>query len=307
MILWPKCAKSCLIETSLSCRVPSDRAMRNRWITIIRSSREEQKWKPSARTCICSEHFRDNDFYRVTATGPRRLKKSVIPTQALFFASLKHNGEESAGNDSDDSSTDITIEEIHFEEDSSDLDSVYDTPKESKLRRELRRKIARNRKHLIKIEKLQRKHTQVKTRVCELKSMIKELKKKKKKNADWWDDETRRMVVEKKKAWPDVLATQATNRVSLGGMNKVKECIEKKRNEKKVWKRFGESETEIGNSNRQCAVPLQICRPGGQHEWQKADNIQAWLHTKTIVFMDLELKAELLLKFNKDDYIKKFY
>ncbi|VVC91567.1 unnamed protein product [Leptidea sinapis] len=209
-------------------QVPSDQAMRNRWITIIRSSREEQKWKPSARTCICSEHFRDSDFYRVTATGRRRLKKSVIPTQALFFASLKHDGEESDGSekdsdpssennssdlmpishtgpslfvtvtscngeeetdtienekcsdDSDDSSTDITIEEIHFEDDSSDLDSVYDTPKESKLRRELRRKIARHRKHLIKIEKLQRKHTRVKTRVCELESMIKELKKKKK-------------------------------------------------------------------------------------------------------------------------------
>ncbi|XP_050668170.1 craniofacial development protein 2-like [Leptidea sinapis] len=73
-------------------------------------------------------------------------------------------------------------------------------------------------------------------------------RRKKCQNADWWDDETRRMVEEKKKAWLDVLAIEATNRAS-GGMNednvkeikdkyrcvkaKVKECIEKKRNEKK--------------------------------------------------------------------------
>lgn len=60
---------------------------------------------------------------------------------------------------------------------SSDLDSVYDSPTEVKLRRQLRRKIRLEKKHLLKIKSLRQKNQRLKEKVSSLLQIIEKLKR----------------------------------------------------------------------------------------------------------------------------------
>lgn len=62
-------------------------------------------------------------------------------------------------------------------EEFSDLDSIFDTPKKAKLRSELRRKIRIQRKHSLKIQSLRRKNLRLKKKIATLKHIIVTLKK----------------------------------------------------------------------------------------------------------------------------------
>ncbi|KAF9407787.1 hypothetical protein HW555_012308 [Spodoptera exigua] len=59
----------------------------------------------------------------------------------------------------------------------SDLDSIFDTPKEAKLRRDLWRKIVLERKHCLQIKSLRQKNLRLKKKIASLKQMMETLKK----------------------------------------------------------------------------------------------------------------------------------
>ncbi|KAG6462543.1 hypothetical protein O3G_MSEX013329 [Manduca sexta] len=75
-------------------------------------------------------------------------------------------------------SNDTEIETEVYEE-FSDLDSVFDTPKEAKLRRDLHRKNILQRKHILKIQSLRRKIIRLKKKITTYKEIIGNLKKEK--------------------------------------------------------------------------------------------------------------------------------
>ncbi|CAD0199569.1 unnamed protein product [Chrysodeixis includens] len=68
--------------------------------------------------------------------------------------------------------------ELDEEDSFSDLDSVYDSPTEAKLRRDLRRKIVLERKHVLKIKSLRQQNLRLKRKIASFKQIIKTLKKR---------------------------------------------------------------------------------------------------------------------------------
>ncbi|XP_041982452.1 uncharacterized protein LOC121735623 [Aricia agestis] len=50
----------------------------DKWVDVIRVSRNDPTWLPGSRTVICSMHFHDDDFY-TTKKGLRRIKKNAYP------------------------------------------------------------------------------------------------------------------------------------------------------------------------------------------------------------------------------------
>uniref|UniRef100_A0A2A4K678 THAP-type domain-containing protein n=1 Tax=Heliothis virescens TaxID=7102 RepID=A0A2A4K678_HELVI len=67
-----------------------------------------------------------------------------------------------------------------IDEEFSDLDSVFDSPQEEKLRRKLRRKIALERKHVLQIKSLRQKNLRLMKKVASLQLIIERLKKERK-------------------------------------------------------------------------------------------------------------------------------
>ncbi|XP_047034146.1 uncharacterized protein LOC124640421 [Helicoverpa zea] len=59
----------------------------------------------------------------------------------------------------------------------SDIDSVFDTPEEHKLRRHLRRKIALEKKHILKIKSLRQKNERLEKKLASYKKIIETLKR----------------------------------------------------------------------------------------------------------------------------------
>ncbi|CAG4937301.1 unnamed protein product [Parnassius apollo] len=169
-------------------KFPTDPVTSSRWTEIIRRARNESWWKPKERTCICSVHFHVKDTY-TTKSGRRRIRSGAVPTKALYISSIISDDDETENLNEDDdipsnldgnseelveknlneSSTStgqktgnnesaITNQEEEPEIQSSDLESILDTPKKAKLRKELRRKSALQMKHVKKIKLLQQKN-----------------------------------------------------------------------------------------------------------------------------------------------------
>lgn len=59
-------------------RFPRDPVLADRWIEIVRQSKDEFWWKPYPSSTICSDHFCSEDIY-VTKNGLHRVKNGVIP------------------------------------------------------------------------------------------------------------------------------------------------------------------------------------------------------------------------------------
>ncbi|XP_073966949.1 uncharacterized protein [Choristoneura fumiferana] len=67
-------------------RFPADPVICDRWIAIVRLSREESWWKPGKRSVICSAHFDASNLY-FTKGGLKKLCKGAVPQNALFLSS----------------------------------------------------------------------------------------------------------------------------------------------------------------------------------------------------------------------------
>ncbi|CAG4989657.1 unnamed protein product [Colias eurytheme] len=121
-------------------KIPTDPIIRSRWVDIIRKSRGEEFWKPSKTTNTPASKEEPSS----SVTCP-----NVVCTD--------------------------TLSEIN--EEFSDIDSIFDTPKKAKLRRELRRKICIQKKHSLKIQSLRRKNVRLKKKIASFKDILVKLKK----------------------------------------------------------------------------------------------------------------------------------
>ncbi|CAK1585478.1 unnamed protein product [Parnassius mnemosyne] len=52
--------------------------IREKWIEVIRVSRNEPSWNPTVRSVVCSTRFEDDDFYN-TNKGLRRVVRNEYP------------------------------------------------------------------------------------------------------------------------------------------------------------------------------------------------------------------------------------
>ncbi|CAK1595386.1 unnamed protein product [Parnassius mnemosyne] len=134
---------------------------REQWIKFVQTNRSEDTWLPSDHTCICSEHFREEDFY-LTKTGRRYLTKSAVPFEKLSSEDNQHNI----------SSTSFLNVEV------SDSESIFDTPIQIQLKKDLRKNIAAKKKLLETNVKLRRQCRYLKLKNQQLTDIIKNLKSK---------------------------------------------------------------------------------------------------------------------------------
>lgn len=169
--------------------MPIDHALRNEWVSIIRQSRQDNDWLPSKFCVVCSLHFKEDDVY-FSENGRRLIKKTSKPTQNL--SALPPSTQIS--NDAESLMCPIALEDqagpsnllivnqlpVKMEDRTpepeirdSDLDSVYDSPSTSKLKKDLRKhkllRSANNRK----IKTLQQKIRRLKKRNASLKNILK--------------------------------------------------------------------------------------------------------------------------------------
>ncbi|XP_048484643.1 uncharacterized protein LOC125490210 [Plutella xylostella] len=199
--------------------IPNDPIIRSKWVEIIRKSRGEDYWKPAKSTVICSDHFHHKDlYYTKNQTGLRRLKKGVLPSKGLFVLPAKSEESASSGEEAEaisegfskqptpstsnqyEKKTTETDDQPIFPstpktskveqteiEDFSDLDSVFDTPKKAKLRKQLRKKIALQKRYILKIQSLRRKNLRLKKKLASFKQILETLKTERYINDDTHD------------------------------------------------------------------------------------------------------------------------
>lgn len=67
----------------LHSRFPTEMMWKERWIKVIRDSRNEEDWLPSKYSVVCSIHFEECDIY-YTKCGLRRIKKNAKPKKVLW-------------------------------------------------------------------------------------------------------------------------------------------------------------------------------------------------------------------------------
>lgn len=58
--------------------------MKEKWISVIRDSRNEPSYQPTSRSVVCSTHFKSDDLY-YTAKGLRRVKQNAYPKVLNFL------------------------------------------------------------------------------------------------------------------------------------------------------------------------------------------------------------------------------
>ncbi|KAJ0180308.1 hypothetical protein K1T71_003712 [Dendrolimus kikuchii] len=196
-------------------RIPTDPIVRSRWVDIIRKSHGEAFWTPTKTTVVCSDHFHLKYLYFVGNQKRRRLKKEAVPSKAIILSSLESDDSENADDTENADETEnayetenadenvqpstskivlcadtsplcsshtgnvaiLTKENSDIIEDFSDLDSVFDSPSEAKLRKDLRKKIRIQQKHRLKIQSLRKKNLRLQKKLASFKQIIDELKK----------------------------------------------------------------------------------------------------------------------------------
>ncbi|XP_026315182.1 THAP domain-containing protein 2-like [Hyposmocoma kahamanoa] len=189
-----KCCKSCSQtqkkEDGISFhRLPIDHALRNEWVSIIRQSRRDNDWLPSQFCVVCSLHFKEDDVY-FSENGRRLIKKTSKPTQnlsALPPSTQISNDAESlmcpiALEDQAGPSNLLIVNQLPVKTEvrtpepeirDSDLDSVYDSPSTSKLKKDLRKHKLLRSATSRKIKTLRQKIRRLKKRNASLKNILK--------------------------------------------------------------------------------------------------------------------------------------
>ncbi|CAK1585248.1 unnamed protein product [Parnassius mnemosyne] len=180
---------------------PADPVILDRWTAIVRLSRQESWWKPGKRSVICSAHFNESDLY-FTNGGLKRLCKGAVPQNALFLSSTPSDISNNSTVTTEPSipvpvvsstNSAVTGEQsrsvLVFNEtilangnetppldDFPDIDYIFDTPREIKLKKELNKKTVLQLKHARIIKTLREKTRRLRKSNCNLKNIIKSLK-----------------------------------------------------------------------------------------------------------------------------------
>ncbi|CAG5037615.1 unnamed protein product [Parnassius apollo] len=169
---------------------PSDPIIADRWTEKIRRNRNDSSWKPTKNTKICSLHFEDEVKY-ITKGGLCRLRKGAVPTKDLPVFSTEEKSDDLSQEQNQpqpeasgcemDKNVNLSASMTPL---SSELDSIFDSPKKASLRRQLRKKILLQQKHSRKIKTLKQKNRRLKKRNATLKNILVELRKKRYINND---------------------------------------------------------------------------------------------------------------------------
>ncbi|KAJ8720456.1 hypothetical protein PYW07_012499 [Mythimna separata] len=175
-------------------RFPTDPILANRWRDIILRTRSEDQWTPHKTSVVCSEHFCDDDLY-FTKKGLRRIKNGSVPSKCLVLSASETESSNNIKQDPPASNMDLQNKSIEPQpscskepvsddderrsvlQDFSDLESIFDSPREAKLRRTLRRKIVLERKYKAIINSLRKKNIRLRKQNISFKCIIKTLKK----------------------------------------------------------------------------------------------------------------------------------
>lgn len=187
-------------------RIPTEPNIAVKWIKNIRLSRNEEYWKPSKNTRICSEHFNNEDQY-FTEGGLRRLHRNAVPVMNLHISckaehsnndsnidntapshepplmilNVAQNTEEIVG----ESSNNVVIANLpqsstshgNFTCSSAD-ESLHDTPHEFFLRQRLMKSTLLNLKYRKIIKTLRQKNRRLEEKNESLKRILGGLRKK---------------------------------------------------------------------------------------------------------------------------------
>ncbi|CAG5044414.1 unnamed protein product [Parnassius apollo] len=142
-------------------RFPSDPIIADRWTEKIRRNRNDSSWKPTKNTKICSLHFEDEVKY-ITKGGLCRLRKGAVPTKDLPVFSTEEKSDDLSQEQNQpqpeasgcemDKNVNLSASMTPL---SSELDSIFDSPKKASLRRQLRKKILLQQKHITKKNMMQ--------------------------------------------------------------------------------------------------------------------------------------------------------
>ncbi|RVE54928.1 hypothetical protein evm_000295 [Chilo suppressalis] len=187
---------------------PADPVLRDRWTAIVRVSREESWWKPGKTSVICSTHFNASDLY-LTKGGLKRLHKGAVPQNALILSSILPDNISKNNVVTAEPSTSIPVvnsnsivvtaipstsasadetkiltsgNETPPLDDFSDIEYIFDSPRKTKLKKELYKKNILQLKHGRIIKTLREKTRRLKKSNSYLKGIIKSLKKELSKN-----------------------------------------------------------------------------------------------------------------------------
>lgn len=173
------------------CRLPTDVVLREEWVSIIRLSRQDNNWQASKFCVVCSLHFKEDDLY-FTEKGRRLIKKTSKPTINLSSSeisgitkSLMNPVPLEGQSDSSKSLQVNKISEAFIQDNSlepevrdSDLESIFDTPKKSQLRKHLKKHKLLRVTTKRKLRMLQQKIRRLEKRNTSLKNILKDLKDK---------------------------------------------------------------------------------------------------------------------------------
>lgn len=124
----------------------------------MQRNRNDDKWLPSEYSCICSDHFKDEDKY-LTKKGRLYLKKCAVP----YTKSL--------------SPTKSTIS-APISESISSSDSIFDTPRKINLKKQLHKETKARKLFAEKYKKVQRQNRYLKKRCDSYKLLVTNLKEK---------------------------------------------------------------------------------------------------------------------------------
>ncbi|RVE48555.1 hypothetical protein evm_006744 [Chilo suppressalis] len=202
-------------------KFPTATMWKETWIKAIRNSRNEEHWLPSKYSVVCSLHFEECDVY-YTKCGLRRIKKNAIPKKVVnpttceemkeydhglekstpdfnvqqfsqYYDSEKGlNANNLYGHTLVEQTEDISMPRDHdstseVEIRDSELESIFDTPRKNKLRKEVRRYKMRLQIQVRKIKTLNQRVRRLRKRNATLKNILKDLKKKNYIDADVFD------------------------------------------------------------------------------------------------------------------------
>lgn len=174
-------------------RFPVDPKLHNDWVSTVRQNRKQETWTASKFCVICSAHFKEEDIYLKGKKHIRCLKKHAKPQLVVERADNpeKANTHQEAG-PSHERTTDEkiadqvtglsperTTDNDNFDDiKDSDLESIFDTPRKNRMRKELRRQKLVSVINKKKIQTLQQKVRRLNKKNASLKNILKELNEK---------------------------------------------------------------------------------------------------------------------------------
>lgn len=169
------------------CRFPADVALHDEWISIIRHSRQDENWQPSKFCVVCSLHFQEDDVY-FTEKGRRLIKKTSKPTRNLSSSEISGIADSLLDPITlKDQSPPLislqinkvpgkSIQNIFLEVRDPDLDSIFNTPSKSQLRKDSRKHKLLRVATKLKLRTLQQKIRRLRKRNTSLQNILKNVK-----------------------------------------------------------------------------------------------------------------------------------